>query len=494
MIAALGVSLLAVLLAAPPVKPEPPPPNDIRQQIFQRQSAGVRALKNGEWRTAVDELCWAMDHALNSHDAAWYCGQARLALRDPAGAIDALEIATDLDPTNISSWVDLGDAYAAGGRADRARASYYRALELRKDHSPAFDGLARLSAATGDDDKALEFFGKALEANAADARVLLHRGQFHLQRGRLDQALEDVRAAARLRPDDAAVQAGLARVLVLAGMPDEALAAARRARQLRPKDSVSIAIEAEIFRTLGAFPEAIDGARAALSIDPDSVPARLTLGRALGASGQLDAALLALTPPQPKLLYEQERAELLSEQQSITKRKAELQQLQDEASRGTAPPEVLLGVAEAQLGSGDATHAAELARAALAAAMNSPELIRRGALVLGRAGNLREAEPWLQSLSTGSEAEARDWVNLGVVRERSGDRDGARAAYRQALTFSPAPAAAHAGLARLAWAEGDAATTALELDAFLAASPPPDQAARAKEALTRLRPAVKAGK
>ncbi|MFN7964721.1 MAG: tetratricopeptide repeat protein [Acidobacteriota bacterium] len=494
MITALASAFLATLLAAPPAKPEPPPTNDIRQQIFARQSAGVRALRAGEWRVAVVDLCWAMDHALNSHDAAWYCGQARLATRDPEGAIEALEIATDLDPTNLSSWIDLGDAYAAAGRTDRARAAYYRALEIRKDHAPAFDGLARLNAATGDEDKALEFFGKALEANAADARVLLHRGQFHLQRGRLDQALEDVRAAARLRPDDAAVQAGLARVLVLAGMSDDALAAARRARQLKPKDAASIAIEAEIFRTLGAFPEAIDGARSALAIDPDLVPARLTLGRALGATGELDAALAALIAPQPKLLYEQERNELQSEQQRIAKRKAELAQLQDEARRESASPAVLLDVALAQLNSGDLLHAAELARAALASGELDPVLLRQAALILGRAGHLRDAEPLFERLANGATSTPRDWVNLGVTRERSGDREGARAAFRRALELPAVAADGHAGLARLAWAEGDTATTAAELDAFLAASPPSDQAVRAREALMRLRPAAESAK
>lgn len=487
--------LAATIPATPPASTTPPatpppavevPQDDLRQQIFRRQGTGVRALRAGDARAAVADLCWAMERALNSHDAAWYCGQARLLAHDPDGAIRALEIATDLAPEHLPSWVDLAEANAAAGRIDRARAAYYRALELRSDHSPAFDGLARLAAASGDDEAAGTNFQKALDANSADGRALLHRSQWHQARGRDDQALADVREAARLRPDDPEVQAGFSRALLRAGLTDEALAVARRVRTMRPKSPDAAALLAEIYRTLGAPIEAIDAAQEALRLDPDLVSARLTLGRALGASGQIDAALAALVAPNPAILLEPQRVELAQERQRWQNRREELAHLSELVASAAATPSQLLAVASAQLESGAPEQAATTAELALRGGGLERPLLRQAALILARAGRLRVAAPLWEQLTSGAEVEPRDWVNLGIVREGSGDARGARAAYERAAQSSPAPAAAFAGLARLALTEGDMAATISALRSFLAAGPSAEQRPRAEQALSRL--------
>jgi predicted TPR repeat methyltransferase len=81
-----------------------------------------------------------------------------------------------------------------------------------------------------------------------------------------------------------------------------------------------------------------------------------------------------------------------------------------------------------------------------------------------------------------------DLVNLGVLRELTGDPAGAADAFRRA-TEAGGGWSAQAGLARLALAAGDRAAATAALEALLAAGPPPDDGARAMEALRALDPA-----
>ncbi|MBP7149677.1 MAG: tetratricopeptide repeat protein [Acidobacteria bacterium] len=458
----------------------------IRSEFFERLNSGTRALRAGDAQQAVKDLCWAAAHGLNSHQAALQCGLARLAARDPEGAVRSLEIAADLEPRDLGTQVGLGDAYLAAGRLDQARASYYRALEIRPDHSPAWDGLARVAQQSNDDKTALENFAKALQANAADARARLHRGYFHLDRGRLTEALDDIREAARLRPDDAEVQLGLARVLLQSRALDASLAAARRAREMQPRDARAPALMAEVFLALDALPEAEESARAALELDPGLARPRIALAGALARTGRLDEAIAVLQPPPGRSALDQLEAQQIAEARALwEKRRAELAQLAQQADAPEATPETKLALAETLLATGRADDAATLAAAALAAAPGDPASLRRAALVLAGSGHLLAGAGALEALGRLGPLSPADLVNLGVLREQTGDAQGAAAAYRQALESPGAPEAAHAGLARLALARGDRDEAARELKALLGGEPSADDA-RIKEALARL--------
>lgn len=459
---------------------------DLRAELFQKQSDGVRQLRAGAARAAADLLCFVMERALNSHDPAWYCGQARLALRDPAGAIEALEIAVDIDPQHLATWVDLGDAYIGAGKLERARVAFYRALELRKDYAPGFDGLARVAAATGKDDVAIEQFTKAVEANPADGQVLLHRGQFHLRRGRFDQALDDIRSAAKLRPDDATVQLGLAEVLMQTGLFEDSLVATRRAKQLRPRDPLPMALEAELFRRMDALVEAIDGARAALALDPDLFEARLTLGSALGARGQLSEAIAVLQPPNPELLGEQQRATLERERVSWQARRDQLQQWEADAARSDASIEARLQIAATQLQAGQVAMARSIALQACESAELTEAQTRACGLLLAQSGELLAAERLFLRLVEHQPRDLAAHLNLAISRELSGDPGGAQVAFEAALAIDAEAPAALAGLARLAWARGDRVQMLAALERYQQGQLSAEERARTRMLIERL--------
>ncbi|MCU0229860.1 MAG: tetratricopeptide repeat protein [Acidobacteria bacterium] len=485
---AAGLALAAALVATPVARAENA--GDVRQESFRRLNEGIRQLKTGDARAAADNLCWVAARALSSHDAHWYCGLALIQARDPEGAVKVLEVASELEPKHLGTLVALGDAYLGVGNPGAARAAYYRALDVRKDYSAAWDGLARVAVATGEDTQALEFFGKALEANAADARTRIHRGEYQLSKNRVDEALDDAREAARLRPDDAEVQLGLARTLLRARLPDQALAPAREAIRLTPRDARAVALMSEIYLALDALPEAEEAARQALAIDPGFARAQVALAEALGRQGKLDDALAQLgeTVGATAATRDDAGAALRREaQQRWRTRITELASLGAKASAGNATPADLLTLAETQIAIGRTAEAAALADAAVARASGDPVVARRAAFALGSAGRMLEAEKLLERIAEVQPLSAADLVNLGVLRELTGDPEGAGAAYRQALE-SGGDWQAQAGLARLALAAGDRAAATAALQALLAAGPPPDDSARVIEALRVLDP------
>lgn len=463
---------------------EPSTTLPIRQEIFRRMAEGQKALESGDAPKAVEKLCWAMRRALNSHDAAWLCGRARIVTRDFDGAIQALNLATEIDPKHLGTWVDLGQAYLGAGRPDQARPAFYKAIELRKDFSPAWDGLARLAWRTGDPAGALDLFAKALEANPADARVRLHRSQLHLEAKRFDQALEDITEAARLRPDDAEVLLGLANIRLYLGLPDLALQTANQARRLVPKDPRPPAMIAQILLALDAPPEAEEAALNALALDPHLASARMALAEAQGRQGRPAEAVAALVPPDPTRLDELE-VNAIQKARSRWKQWVDRRsKLEDRAQTGTLAPAERLDLAEARVASGDKTGAEALL--APFSASNDPEQIRRSASVLFTLGRLTLARKILQQLETQGGAGAADLTNLGLLAELTGDAAGALERYQQAAGFPAPPPGALAGLARLALARGDRKEAARQLERFLAANPSPDQIPRSKEALDRL--------
>jgi tetratricopeptide (TPR) repeat protein len=117
---------------------------DVRRESHELLNAGVAAYRKGDYAAAVDSLRRSAAMALNSFRAHFYLGLALIGDRRYTEAVDALNIALDLDPTHLQSLVGLGDAYLKLGDLDEAQAAYYRALKLRPEYPPSLDGLARV--------------------------------------------------------------------------------------------------------------------------------------------------------------------------------------------------------------------------------------------------------------------------------------------------------------------------------------------------------------
>lgn len=466
---------------------------EVRERFMERLGSGARALEAGNAIAAAQDLCWSASRGLNSHRAHFLCGVALTQARRPLDAARHLELASELNPKHLPTWIALGDARLAAGQIDPARAAYYGALERRTDYSPGYVGLGRLAVARGDEAAALENFRKALEANPAEVSAYLSRAGLRMEQGRHDAALEDLREAVRLRPDDGVVQRALAEVLLANGLAQEAIGAARRARALRPQDPLVAAQLARIYFELGARPEAEEEALKALALDPHLVDARLVLADVYGRSNRIGDALEVLEPPQPELLTQGELDRLDSARERWTTRREEIASLEArQASEAGEPltPAERIELVEVLLDTGRADDAVASARALLERDDLPPESRRHLASLLMDAGHALEASRVLERLAAAPAAQGEDLLALAQALEHSGGTERARALYEELATRDAAEGLetrAHAGLARLAWWRGDPAEAIRHLEAYAAGVDLERERARARQVVERIR-------
>jgi len=116
------------------------------------------------------------------------------------------------DPNNARAHVEQGKAYLFLNRANEARASLRRALELRNDDDEPHYFLGLLHRLQGDLVTAQSEFDAAIAINPENAKAHGNLGLVLVQQGRLEEAAERFRTALRLNPDDTIARQNLERL------------------------------------------------------------------------------------------------------------------------------------------------------------------------------------------------------------------------------------------------------------------------------------------
>ncbi|HEY3176184.1 MAG TPA: alkaline phosphatase family protein [Candidatus Polarisedimenticolia bacterium] len=142
----------------------------------------------------------------------------------------------------------------------------------------------------------------------------------------------------------------------------------------------------------------------------------------------------------------------------LSKNQLDRAQQEFDRARELAPgfDQPLLGLAQVQMMRGRPAEAIPLLEEALRASRDpQPALFTRAALVYMRAGRLPEGIAFLGSLRLTGAPEAFRLTALGMLRERTGDAEGALAAYRGALAIEPAISRALQGAYQIMKRKGD---------------------------------------
>lgn len=106
---------------------------------------------------------------------------------------------TELQPELSGPWVNLGQVYLAGQRAEEARAAFERAIAANPTNCAAYNQLGVLARQQGELKKAEESYLACIERNPAFPQVYLNLGiLYELYLGRLPQALEAYRTYQQL--------------------------------------------------------------------------------------------------------------------------------------------------------------------------------------------------------------------------------------------------------------------------------------------------------
>ncbi len=270
-------------------------------------------------RHAGDILARSPGHA----EAALLLAAACRRLGDPATAIRVLESLAGAHSGASVLQLELGRAYAAGGRADAAIDAFQRAVELDAALADGWRELAAQRFLAGDtaagDAAYLKYSRLAHEppeltdanvARAADrldaAEAMVRR---HLARtprditalrmladlvGRRGEAAEAQRylnEALESAPGDAAARRDLARLLCLQERVAEAMPLIQRLLVNEPRNSSYLCLKAQALRLEGRTQEAIALMEELVAESPGDVQAWLILGNTLREVGQQARAI-----------------------------------------------------------------------------------------------------------------------------------------------------------------------------------------------------------
>jgi len=118
-------------------------------------------------------------------------------------AVDALEHAIALEPSNPFFYNQIGNAYAFQGNGDKAIESYEKAFALKADFVPAYINMAAWYDKKGDMTQAINVLERGLEVVGNDQNYIANMGQLYARRGQPEDLEKAKTIAEAFLRDDA---------------------------------------------------------------------------------------------------------------------------------------------------------------------------------------------------------------------------------------------------------------------------------------------------
>ena len=430
----LRISVVAALLAVLATADLAPPARagnaaEVRTSSFELLNQGVAAYRRGDFALAVDRLGQSAGMALNSFRAYYYLGLALSGDRRYADALEALEVALDLDPNHLQAIVATGNAHLKLGDIDEARATYFRALKLRPEYPPSLDGLARVEEARANDEEAIRTYLRAIASDKGYAASYTHLGDLYLRVGRIEEAVHLLEEAVEVRPDFAPGLNRLALAYGRLGLHNEAIATVQSAMEIEPRSALHAATLGELQIAQGFVLAAENSFLQALELDPGLPEARRGLAEVARRRGLYDQALgqidLALSDSRVDAVI---RTRIEAYRERVEAERGSVAELERRVRDGEAAAEDRAALATIYAGRGLWDEAVELQREAGDDAVQQERL----AYMLFQAGRYREAHE-IYSGPAAAEGGIAATVNDGVTLALLGDDEAAAASYRRAL-------------------------------------------------------------
>jgi tetratricopeptide (TPR) repeat protein len=253
-----------------------------------RRDAALRALKRAVELDPKDynsHLALAEEHQTTS----------------PEQAISEYRIAAALRPAEFIPRYNLGLLYArqaAEAEAPAVRQKHYQsaiqqldgAVKLRPTDARALSALGWVNFKAGRLEQAASWYAKAIQAAPDQQAAHVNLGLVQEQLKRPDAAIQSWKEAIRLDPTDAATRALLASAFLNKGRFQEAAAEYQNVIKLNSKDARSHNNLGYALEKLGKLDDAITAYKAAIELDPRLAIAHNNLGAAYERRGNPELA------------------------------------------------------------------------------------------------------------------------------------------------------------------------------------------------------------
>lgn len=257
------------------------------------------SLRLGDPKGAQKELSEAERLGADPDRAAVLRAEIALALGQHDELLGSIESGTaQLKEPMRSTFRGL--AHSRKGEYEAAIDAFKQALQAEPNLNRARVGLAEALVATGDSHEALELLDAAIASDPGDASALAARGTLLLRRGEYEAAaaaLDHARREARGKlsiAQYAAILATLTEARLGAGALKEAEGAHTALVALAPEAVVTRLLSARISMAKHDYTAAVAEAQRLVGSNPDVLEAKLVLGIALLAQGNLHQAEVQL--------------------------------------------------------------------------------------------------------------------------------------------------------------------------------------------------------
>jgi tetratricopeptide (TPR) repeat protein len=207
-------------------------------------------------------------------------------LRQGKEALQALQRAADLLPTDAEAQGNLGAALHDQGRWVEALASLTKSLAIHPHDAQVLVDAANATKALGRAREAIALYEQALKSNPRSIAARNNLGNAFLELGQLDDAVSCYERALDAAPHDAEIHCNLSNALRRLGRLEAALESCRRAIALDPNLSVAHNTLGLILAAQGHLEQAAASHRQALALNAHDVEALNNLGNVLRDLGE----------------------------------------------------------------------------------------------------------------------------------------------------------------------------------------------------------------
>lgn len=269
---------------------------------------GLLYASRRQWVPAAAAFAAEVQRDPSHRDAAREMGLALAQAGDSARAITQLEMLTRRDAKDQRAWQALGFAYSVTGRVHDSERALRRAVALDPRDADAWRDLGVVLASMRRDQESRAAYAKAARLAPRDGAVYVNLGNLESLANRPVAALAAYRTAERRDSLLAFAYRGQIRALLALKRPAEVGAVYRRWLAVAPRDTDTRLEAIQWFDAQGRGDIALELARDGVRLDPRSGEARLQLGMAYHAAGQVPEALTELRKAESLLRLPEQRA------------------------------------------------------------------------------------------------------------------------------------------------------------------------------------------
>ena len=185
-------------------------------------------------------------------------------------ALEVLEKALKLDPTNEKGWMGKGYALNELERYQDALDDFKKALELDPKDAMAWAGMGMVFINLDQYEDATESLQKAVDLNPEDEGSWRRLGICFFMLDKYEDALDALNTATQLSTTDELALKTKAQTLLMLEKYEDALDAADKALSLNPKDEYSLNVKGLAYLKFNEYEKALEAFENTLRLNPKS--------------------------------------------------------------------------------------------------------------------------------------------------------------------------------------------------------------------------------